>query len=71
MMITRLESTADIIPIFKEYLEYMSPFFVVYNHDSWCKRALKNLNKYSTNSDCHIYIVKESGFIIEIGRAHV
>lgn len=63
-MITRLEGTADIVPIFKEYLECMSHYFVVNDHDSWCKGALKNLNKYSMDPDRHIYIVRESGFII-------
>lgn len=63
-MITRLENTDGIIPIYKEYLEYMSPYFVVNDHDSWCKGALKNLNKYSTDPDRFICIVKASGLII-------
>lgn len=63
-MITRLENTDCIIPIFKEYLEYMSHYFVVNDHDSWCNGALKNLNKYSTDPDRFIYVVKASGLII-------
>lgn len=64
MMLTRLDKIEDIIPIFKEYLGHMSQYFVVNDHDSWFKGALKNLNKYSTAPDRYIYIVRESGLII-------
>jgi len=64
MMIDLLENTADIVTIFKDYLEYMSHYFVVNDYDSWCKGALKNLNKYSTDPDRYIYIVRESESII-------
>lgn len=62
--ISRLENTEDIITIYKEYLAFMSPFFVVDDHDSWCEGALKNLKRYSAGSGRYIYIVKDFDSII-------
>lgn len=42
----------------------MSQFFKIYDFDSWCKGAFKNLQKYSMAEDRYIYILKESGAII-------
>lgn len=42
----------------------MSQFFEIAHYDSWCKGALKNLQRYSMTDDQHIYILKESDFVI-------
>ncbi|WP_457551318.1 GNAT family N-acetyltransferase [Desulfobacula sp.] len=53
-----------IIPIYREYLDYMSQFYEIDNFDRWCQGALKNLNDYSTGKDRHIYIFKKADLII-------
>jgi len=63
-MIARIENIDEIKPLFKEYLAYMSHFFVTDNYDSWCEGALKSLQLYSIKDDRHIYIIKESESII-------
>ena len=63
-MIARIETIDEIQPIFKEYLAYMSQFFVTDNYDAWCKGALKSLLQYSIKDDRHIYIIKKSESII-------
>ena len=63
-MIARIETIDEITPIFREYLAYMSKFFVIADYDSWCEGALKNLQLYSIKDDRHIYSIKESESII-------
>lgn len=63
-MITRIETIDEIIPIYREYLDYMRQFFKIYDFDSWCKGALKNLQHYLIADDRHIYILRESESII-------
>jgi len=63
-MITRIKTIDEIKSIFKAYLKYMSQFFEIAHYDSWCKGALKNLQRYSMADDRHIYILKESLVII-------
>jgi len=63
-MITRIKTTNEIKPIFKDYLKHMSQFFKIAHYDSWCNGALKNLQRYSMTDDQHIYILKESDVII-------
>lgn len=59
----RIETIDEIKPIFSEYLDFMSQFFKIYNYDSWCKGAFKNLQKYSMADDRYILVIKESGSI--------
>jgi predicted acetyltransferase len=63
-MIARIETIDEIKPIFKEYLAYISQFFVIADYDSWCEGALKHLQLYTIKDDRHIYIIKESEDII-------
>ncbi|MBW2265438.1 MAG: GNAT family N-acetyltransferase [Deltaproteobacteria bacterium] len=63
-MIARIETIDEIKPIFREYLNYMSQFFEINDHDSWCEGALKYLQRYPIEDDRHIYILKESESII-------
>jgi predicted acetyltransferase len=42
----------------------MSQFFDIKDRRSWCEGALKSLQRYSTEDDRHIYILKESETII-------
>ena len=63
-MIARIENIEEIKPIFKEYLAYMSQFFVTDNYDSWCEGALKSLRLYSIKEDRYIYTIRESDSII-------
>jgi predicted acetyltransferase len=63
-MIKQIKTIDKIKPIFKEYLDYMSQFFKIYDFDSWCKGAYKNLQRYSMAEDRYIYVIKESGSII-------
>ena len=63
-MIARIETIEEIKPIFRKYLDYMSQFYKIGDYDSWCERALKNLQKYSIADDRHIYILKRSESII-------
>jgi predicted acetyltransferase len=63
-MIKQLKTIEKIKPIFKEYLDYMSQFFKIYNFDSWCKGAFKNIEGYSMAEDRYIYILKKSESII-------
>ena len=63
-MIVKLKSIEKIKPIFKEYLDYMSQFFEIFNHTAWCEGALKNLQRYEAEDDCHIYVLMELESII-------
>ena len=63
-MIARIENIDEIKPTFREYLNYMSQFFDIKDRRSWCEGALKYLQRYSTEDDRHIYILKESETII-------
>ncbi|MCP4671095.1 MAG: GNAT family N-acetyltransferase [Desulfobacula sp.] len=63
-MIVELKSIDKIKPIFKEYLNYMSQFFEIYDQASWCEGALKNLQRYRVKNDHHIYVLMESEFLI-------
>ncbi|MCD4674497.1 MAG: GNAT family N-acetyltransferase [Desulfobacula sp.] len=63
-MITRIKIIDEIKSVYREYLDYMSRFFKIYDFNSWCKGALKNLQLYSIADDRHIYILKESESII-------
>ena len=63
-MIERLQSINEIKPLFKGYLDYMSQFFQIYDHDSWSKKAIKNLQSYSNAKDHLIFIFRKSGSII-------
>jgi predicted acetyltransferase len=59
-MITRLETSEEIVPLFKEYLGVVSRFYTIYDFDSWCEGAVKNLQTYSMAEDRLIYVLKES-----------
>ena len=63
-MIIKQKSIDKIKPIFKEYLNYMSQFFEIFDHTAWCEGALKNLQRYRTEDGCHIYVLMESESII-------
>ena len=63
-MITRIETIDEIIPIFKEYLAYISQFLPINDYDAWCEGALKHLQLYTINNDRYMYIIKKSGSII-------
>ena len=63
-MIIKQKSIDKVKPIFKEYLNYMSQFFEIFDYTSWCEGALKNLQRYRTEDDCHIYVLMESEAII-------
>ena len=63
-MIARIETIDEIKPIFREYLNYISQFFEINDHESWCEGALKNLLRYSVEDGRHIYILIESDSII-------
>ncbi|MCP3944230.1 MAG: GNAT family N-acetyltransferase [Desulfobacteraceae bacterium] len=63
-MITQIEKIEEILPIFKEYLGYMSQFYKIYDLPAWCEGALKNLEQYSRADDSFIYILKKSDSII-------
>lgn len=63
-MITKLEETHTLKPIFKEYLYYIRQFYEIAHFDPWCEGALKNLHLYATAEDRHIYILKETDGII-------
>ncbi|MBT3487961.1 MAG: GNAT family N-acetyltransferase [Desulfobacula sp.] len=63
-MITRINTINTIKPIFREYLDYMSQFFLIHDIESWCEGALKNLQHYSIADDRYIYIIKKSETII-------
>ncbi len=63
-MILRIETVDEIKPIYSEYLNYMSQFFDINDHDSWCEGALKYLQRYSVEDDRYIYILTGSDSII-------
>ncbi len=63
-MIVKQKSIDKLKPIFKEYLNYMSQFFEIFDHTSWCEGALKNLQRYRVEDDRHIYVLMESESII-------
>ena len=64
MTITRIKTINEIKPIFREYLDYMSQFFLIHDIESWCKGALKNLQRDYIADDRYIYILKKSDSII-------
>jgi len=63
-MIKKIEKIDPIKPLFKEYLNYMSQFYEINNYDSWCKGALKNIQLYSVSKNRHVYILKQSEFLV-------
>jgi predicted acetyltransferase len=63
-MIAKQKSIDKIKPIFKEYLNYMSQFFEIFDHTSWCESALKNLQRYRDEDDHYIYVLMKSESII-------
>lgn len=63
-MISRIETIDEIKPIFREYLNYISQFFEINDHESWCEGALKHLQRYPAEKDWHIYILMEADYII-------
>lgn len=62
-MIERIETIESLKPIFREYLNYISQFFEIKDHEPWCNSAIKNLQRYSVEEGRFIYIVKASGSI--------
>ncbi len=66
-MIYRLESINEIIPIFREYLGFMSRFYNINDYDAWCNGALKNLQRYSKSDNGYGYVAKKSGTVIGFG----
>ena len=67
-MIVKQKSIDKIKPIFKEYLNYMSQFFEIFDHTSWCEGALKNLQRYRAEDDHHIYVLMERGIDVDDGK---
>lgn len=63
-MITQIKTIDKIKPIFIEYLNYISQFFNINDHESWKEGALKSLHRYSVEEDRHIYILMEADPII-------
>lgn len=63
-MITRIVTTDEIKPIFREYLETMSQFLDIVHYDAWCETALKNLQSYCLADDRYLFILKKSHRII-------
>jgi predicted acetyltransferase len=63
-MIIKIETIEEIKPIFIEYLNYMSQFFEINDHHSWCEGALKHLQRYEVEHDRHIFILMELESII-------
>ena len=63
-MNTQITTIDPLLPIFREYLEYMSQFFEITHYDSWCEGALKNLHRYPMKENHHAYILTESGAIV-------
>ncbi len=63
-MIDRIETIDEIKPIYREYLKYINQFFEINDHDSWCECALKNLQRYISENERHIYVLKELECII-------
>ena len=63
-MIFQIETIDEIKPIFIEYLNYISQFFDIKDHESWCVGALKSLSRYLVEDDRYIYILMELDSII-------
>jgi len=51
-------------PVFKAYLEYVEPFYDIYDFDCWCDRAMKNLSAYALAEDRRGYVLRQSNAII-------
>lgn len=66
-IILRTETIDRIEPVYREYLAYMSRFFEIVDVESWSKKAVKNLHRYLTAQDHHIFIVEVSGAVIGFG----
>ncbi len=62
--ITQIQIINDIKPIYREYLDYMSQFFIIHDLESWRESALKNLHLYSIAEDRYIFVLKKSNAII-------
>ena len=63
-MIARIETIDEIKPVFREYMNYISQFYEIKDHESWCEGALKYLQRYLVEDGRHIYILKKSDSII-------
>ncbi len=50
-------------PVFREYLEYVEPFYDIYDVSSWCDHALENLRAYVHSEDRRGYVLRLSGTI--------
>lgn len=63
-MITRLETSDPLIPIYSEYLAHMSRFFTIKHYDAWIEGALKNLHRCVLEEERQAYMIQESGTVI-------
>lgn len=63
-MIIRSENIAEVEPIYKTYLDYISRFFQITHFYAWRERALENLQDYASGKNRHLFLEKESGKII-------
>lgn len=62
--IDKKDSIESFIPIFKNYLNYMSQFYDIKNISAWQEKAVKNLKQDVTGKDCLIYILKNNTDIV-------
>ena len=58
-MISKINSTDEILLLFNEYMHHMKQFFDVEDYDSWLTRAMNYLEKYNAEPNRHIFILEK------------
>ncbi len=59
-MILKTKNISEIKDLYKDYLNYISQYFNIKNLEAWRETALAHLKKYSTDTNRHLYIIKDS-----------
>lgn len=63
-MTIELGGKYEILSLFKDYLSFMSQFFEIEDYETWVGTAMSYLDSYGTESDRHIFVIKNSDVLI-------
>ena len=66
-MITELSEKNEILSLFKDYMCFMRQFVEIDDTDAWVSTAMSYLDSYATETDRHIFALKNAG--VPIGFA--
>ena len=66
-MNSELSEKNEILSLFKDYMYFMRQFFEIDDTDAWVSTAMSYLDSYATETDRHIFALKNAG--VPIGFA--